>query len=175
MKIENGNNFDLSNPENFEPIKSSNILVKFAVALVLLFTLGFATYWFYFKKDNLSALEESLGLEKDEVSDVAVFDNSNVSEDESFSSKDKEEGIIYVNEGRGAYFVIIGSFVDKDLAVDYANLLLKSHSTVYVINKGRHKNYVYVALGSFDRKEYAKNMAKTISATYPKGVWILLY
>ena len=50
--MENGKNFDLSNPENFEPVKSSNKIFRTTTILVLFAAFGFAIYWFYFRKSN---------------------------------------------------------------------------------------------------------------------------
>lgn len=174
MKIENGNNFDLSNSESFEPIKTNNSFLKFAIALVLFAILGFATYWFYFKKDDLSRLEESLGLENDNDSSIVEFDSANATVDETFNSKPKQEGIIQVNDKQNVHYVVIGSFMDKDLALDYAKGLLKTNPTVYVISKPSGK-YTYIALESFDQENDAKDRAKSLASTYPHGTWVLFY
>lgn len=175
MKIENGNNFDLSNTENFEPLRNNNNLVRFIVSFAIISIFGFGVYWFYFKKDDLSRLEQSLGLEKDGDSEEVKFDSSNVVIDEAFSSKPKYEGVVHISENQNVYYVVIGSFIDKDLAIDYANTLAKSNSTVYVINKRKLGSYTYIALECFNQEKDAKDKAKSIAGTYQHGAWVLFH
>jgi hypothetical protein len=167
--------FGLPNTESFEPIKNNNRPIKIFISILLFIGLGVAVYWFYFRKERISNLEANIGLKKNHE----AFTEDNTENDpiilESFESKPKIGEITLINEITGKYYIVIGSFIDEDLAMDYAKKLVKDDIGVYLINSIKKKRYTYLAVDSSDKFEEAKQIAKDLSSKYPKGAWVISY
>lgn len=167
--------FGLPNTESFEPIKDNNKSVRIIISVLLFLLLGVAVYWFYFRKGNISNLEANIGLESNHDVSTETENHSDQLIVENFESKTKIGEIIQVNEITGKYYIVIGSFIDEDLAMDYAKKLVKNDVGVYLINSIKKKRYTYVAVETSDNLENAKQIARDISSKYPKGAWVISY
>lgn len=168
MNSQEEKDFGLPNQSNFEPIKADNKIAKIAAISALFLTFGFAVYWFYIRKPDVSNLEESLGLERDiqiaEVIDEIIIENFDAP---------KAGEVINITEASSKYYVVVGSFIDRDLAMDFAKKLSKSDTCVYAIpNKGI---YCYVAVEQTENIEDAKEKANSLRSKYKNGTWVLFY
>jgi len=80
-----------------------------------------------------------------------------------------------ISQRTGRYYVIIGSFIDDDIAKDYAGKLgQQGLSTSLIAPWGNRKFYrlAIADLGSFDE---AQAKADELKPTYGEGLWVLKY
>lgn len=167
--------FGLPNIESFEPIKHKNKPVRVVFSILLLLTLGGAVYWFYFREGHISKLETSIGLENNHENSTEVTSNKDQIIVENFESKPKVGEITLVNEKTGKHYIVIGSFIDEDLAIDYAKKLIKKDIGVYIINSIKKNRYTYVAVDAADNLDDAKQLVSTLSSRYHKKAWVVSY
>ncbi len=83
--------------------------------------------------------------------------------------------IVEIQQKTGRSYIIIGSFVDQDLANDYAKELTAAGSGVKVIFPyGKSKRY-RVSIADFDTYGDAQSQMETYKATYGPDIWALKY
>ncbi|BDC98965.1 SPOR domain-containing protein [Persicobacter psychrovividus] len=87
----------------------------------------------------------------------------------------EESGIVRLTSLTGNFHVVVKSFVDSDLAMDFAKQLEAEGNTVYLFNSPRKPNgmiYHRVALGKFTSEEEATASKADYSGTYGEDVWV---
>ena len=89
----------------------------------------------------------------------------------------KTEGdITTINTRNGRYYVVVGSFVDEDLAMDYAKKLSKDGLDITILAplEGM-KGYSRVAVDSYSAYSEADARAKDLRSSFPNGTWATRY
>ncbi len=87
-----------------------------------------------------------------------------------------EKGIITkVNTPRGCYYVIVGSFIDDDLASDYANRLATQGANITIIAPAPGKYFYSVAVDQADSFDDANKKLKELKDTYGPDIWVMKY
>jgi hypothetical protein len=80
-----------------------------------------------------------------------------------------------INTPRGHYYVVVGSFIDDDLAADYANRLAQQGVDVMLIAPPQGQYYFRVAIEQKNTLRGAREELKALKATYGADIWILKY
>jgi phosphatidylserine/phosphatidylglycerophosphate/cardiolipin synthase-like enzyme len=87
-----------------------------------------------------------------------------------------QKGIITsIKTSRGYYYVVVGSFIDDDLAADYANRLAQQGVDVMLIAPSQGQYYFRVAIEKEDSFYDAYEKLKVLKATYGADIWVLKY
>jgi len=91
------------------------------------------------------------------------------------AAQPEEGAITSINTPRGCYYVIVGSFIDGDLASDYAHRLAQQGIEVMLIAPPQGQYYFRVAIEQEDtfRDAYAK--AEALKAVYGTDTWVMKY
>lgn len=79
-----------------------------------------------------------------------------------------------ITDKTGRYYVVIGSFVDGDLAVDRGNALAKDGVNTSVLAATDAKRYYRLAINDFDSFAEAQDHANGEKGNYA-GAWVLKY
>ncbi|MDH5474612.1 MAG: hypothetical protein OEX22_02860 [Cyclobacteriaceae bacterium] len=73
------------------------------------------------------------------------------------------------------YYVIVSSSIDGDLAMDFANKIIKSGDNVGIIEPYGKNKYFRVTLGNYDTWKDAESASSSFSSTYGNEIWVLKY
>ena len=88
---------------------------------------------------------------------------------------DTEGEITRISAPQGTYFVVVGSYVDSDLALDYANKLTKQGVNVMLIEPSKKAYFLHVAIDQGSTFDEANDKASALKSSYGEGVWVLKY
>tara|TARA_X000001036_G_C20623540_1_gene784145 strand:- start:1084 stop:1569 length:486 start_codon:yes stop_codon:yes gene_type:complete len=73
------------------------------------------------------------------------------------------------------YFLIVASFLDKDLAYDYADKLILSYSNVIIIPPTRNSKFTRVAIGKYETLENVIVEVNNYNDEFDEQLWVLKY
>jgi hypothetical protein len=169
------NDFESKSENNFEPIKSNNFFLKIFISISILIIFSYLVYIFYFKKKNDPV--ENLILEKNEIERNEREKNEYQNEKVEINYIDKIEKpkIIKVSSKENMFYAVVGSFLDKYNAEDFANNLLKKGYTVYLIYPKKNVDYTYVAIDKFSNRENYKENIKNLKDKFSGKIWMFHY
>ena len=91
------------------------------------------------------------------------------------TAKPEKGTITKINTPQGRYYVIVGSFIDDDLASDYANQLANQGVEVMLIAPPQGKHFFHVAVDQEDSAYDANEKAAALKATYGQDIWVMKY
>ncbi|MDN3670879.1 SPOR domain-containing protein [Echinicola jeungdonensis] len=73
------------------------------------------------------------------------------------------------------YFVVVGAFMDGDLARDYSDKLNEQGKNTFLIHPGYGSNLHKLAIGDFDNVEEASAMIQDEQPDFEETLWVLKY
>jgi len=83
--------------------------------------------------------------------------------------------ITSINRPRGCYYVVVGSFIDDDLASDHAHQLAQQGIDVMLIAPPQGQYFFRVAIKQEDTFRNAYEKAEALKAVYGTDIWIMKY
>jgi len=83
--------------------------------------------------------------------------------------------IVRLSVPQGLYYVVVASYIDVDLAMDYAKQLVKKGVQVRIIEPTKGKHFFRVAIAQGNTFREASEKAEELKALYGKQVWVLRY
>ena len=90
----------------------------------------------------------------------------------------KEEptgAISEVNQLLNKYFLVVASFLDKDLANDYADQLIQSESNVFIISPTSNSKFTRVAVGKYETLGEVIDGINSYNDEFGEQIWALKY
>ena len=173
------------------------------VGIVLVIGVG-VVYWFFSHAPAAEPSEEAYPMRKEYERGVPNADVDFIEDDASAAAQqdtqthelDKEQEVLEeatqvfstpatarpekgtitkINTPRGCYYVIVGSFIDDDLAADYANQLAQQGVDVMLIAPPQGKHFFRVAVEQEASFYAANEKAAALKATYGKDIWVMKY
>ncbi|MCG8341092.1 MAG: SPOR domain-containing protein [Cytophagales bacterium] len=90
-------------------------------------------------------------------------------------STDTEGEITKISAPQGTYFVVVSSFVDSDMALDYANQLTKQGVNVMFIEPDKKRYFFRVAVDQASTFYEAHDKAAALQSLYGEDIWVLKY
>lgn len=152
-----------------------------ALSILLLVALGLV-YWFVIRDDSPA---EPI---PDEVAQTPSYEPSNdivdrVTEAEPVEQEpappvelQSQEGTVNtVSNPSGRYFVVVGSFIDDDLAMDYGQELAQEGISSTIIEPASSNKFYRLAIDSFDSWNRATNRMDELKSTFGQEIWVLKY
>lgn len=73
------------------------------------------------------------------------------------------------------YFLVVASFLDKDLANDYADQLIQSESNVFIIPPASNSKFTRVALGKYETLGEVIDGINDYNDEFGEQIWALKY
>ncbi|MTI31171.1 SPOR domain-containing protein [Xanthovirga aplysinae] len=120
--------------------------------------------------DNTEAINDGWG---DEAASTDESNSANVSETADVEEIDRGE-ILEIKNITGKYFVVIGSFFDKDLAFDQANTLERAGHKVYVIYPQEEEHFYRVGLSTaYNSFNDASSVLESLKNDFGQKIWVL--
>ena len=115
---------------------------------------------------------------EDNVPTVAKEQNAQTQEFEKLETlqPSSEKGTITkINAPQGCHYVIVKSFIDEDLASDYADRLAQQGVDVMLIAPIQDKLFFNIAVEQADTPHEANEKVAALTATYGKDIWVMQY
>lgn len=125
------------------------------------------------EKDRL-AREEAARLERERQAALAAEEAAAEEEAEMEQPTDTGE-IATISERTGRYYVIVGSFIDGDLAMDYGKELAEKGTSSTVLAPIGEIKFYRLAIGDFDTWSNAQSQADQVKGEYGENTWVVKY
>lgn len=148
--------------------------------IVLVLAIAGAAFWFFYWKDR----NEPVATPKPEPKQETVVEDTTTKEpvEEEPIIKDTPDqstttpGQVNVLENRtGRYYVVIASFIDDDLARDYADKLAKEGVGSTILSPNREPGFYRLAVADFASLNDAAVKSEQLKSEYGSDVWVLKY
>jgi hypothetical protein len=85
------------------------------------------------------------------------------------------DGIKRLSSATGQYYVIVGSFIDVDLATDYGKELAKDNIGSAILAPRGNAKFHRLAVGDFPTEKDASVKAEELKAKFGPDVWVVKY
>jgi hypothetical protein len=144
-------------------------------AIVLLGLAGFSLYFFVFAQEEVPVTPPV--VERVEQEPEPIFEEPEpVMEAEEWVPSKPESGEITTISGRtGRYYVIVGSFIDSDMAADYAVKLSKQGNSVTIIEPTGNRKFYRLAVKDGESFDELNDELDTFKSTFGQDIWVVRY
>ena len=155
------------------PQKSSSWPMWLALGAILLLA-GFFIFYFVFDEK-----EEERVTTKAVTEPKAVVVEEPAAPAEEWKAPEPEvpaEGSVSVVSSRtGRYYMIVGSFIDGDMAADYAQKLAKDGMNAKIIEPSGTRKFYRLSVKDAEGIEELNDDLESMRATFGENVWIVKY
>jgi hypothetical protein len=185
-----------------EPTGSSNWLKITAIIVVIVLIIGAGVVYWLFKRSSSSyndfmakmlrkqqvEQEQSIQGDLENTSDdlmenadkqagdfIEDLRNKALNEAQSLLEEQNKGFVQEIGEPQGQYYVIIASYIDRDLAMDYGKKLLKQHPNITLISPAKGKHFYRLAIDQGATFQEASEKATVLKADYGDQLWVLKY
>lgn len=162
---------------DLQPQESSSSWPIWAGLIILLAVAGFSLYYFVFNtpEEEIAAPvavtqpQEPVREEKPEVVEPAPV------EDSWTPAPPKEGSVTAITARTGRYYVVVGSFIDGDMAGDYAKKLAAAGRQVTLIEPSGNRKFY--RLGIMDAGTFGEASAQLddLKSTFGQEIWVYKY
>lgn len=163
-----------------EPEQKSSYLPMVLILGGIILLAGVLVYFFVF--DNGSQ-QEQLTQRPQEAAPV-VYEEEEV-EEEPFVADDwgtaeaeapvAEGSVSNISQRTGRYYVIVGSFIDSDLASDFANRLAKDGQQAKIIEPSGTQKFYRLSVNDAESIDALLANMDNMKAKYGENIWIVKY
>ena len=80
-----------------------------------------------------------------------------------------------ISEPSGRFYVVVGSFIDSDLAEDKANAIIKSGAQAYLLEPQGEEIYYRVGVNGANDYATANSGIDELKQTFGTEIWVLKY
>jgi len=156
--------------------KKSNKWAWISVTLILLLVfLGIGWFWYGQEREVSPSQEQITTLaEPEEVEEPEVI----VEEPETIDEEEPETFTLTPIKSRAAsprYFVVVGSFIDEDMALDYSARLIRQNKNTYLVYPYGEIAFYRLAIGEYPTLAQAVEVLEENQANYKENLWVLKY
>ncbi len=175
----------------FEYKEESSVAPKIIMAIVGVVLIVAGIYYFGFYAPQQKAEAEQIALDEAEAQKIADADRqaklerdrlaaeqatADESAEDVVETTSLEPGEINIlTEASGRYYVVIGSFIDDDLAMDYAKKLAVDGVTSVILSPPGSTKFYRVALSDYGSWTEAQETANGLKSNYSDELWVLKY
>lgn len=89
--------------------------------------------------------------------------------------KPQKGTITRLSTPQGCYYIVAGSFIDEDLASDYAKKLVKDGVDITILAPKQGEYFFRVAVAQADTLHEAHEEVEELKATYKNDIWVKKY
>lgn len=176
---------------SYLPPKQESIMPKLLIFGAIVIVAALAVWYFLFYKPEQARLatEEKA---RQELVEKQRADEERLQQEADRKREEEEEAarlaaleaepteselgtITEITERTGRYYVVIGSFIDDDLAKDYGNKLAVEGLSTSLISPFGTMKFYRLALASHESFAEAQGNADELKATYGEALWVLKF
>ena len=177
-------------PNREEPEKSKLPLILLGLLVVLL---GIGAYWYFMVKPESDLKKEQMALAKEEdskrIADAVAkkveidrleeeriqAETAQANEEAAASSIPEIGTITVLSSKTGRSYVVVGSFFDRDQAMDYGNKIAKKGVNSFVLEPVGKVKFYRLSVADFDTYSEASNNVGSFQGEYGDQIWVLKY
>ncbi|MGK7393658.1 MAG: SPOR domain-containing protein [Candidatus Cyclobacteriaceae bacterium M3_2C_046] len=172
-----------SNPSYNENKGGSKAGAIIAFLLVFLGVL-FAVYWFLFRdttepveSTTTEVVQEPVEQPVIQEPEPQVQNTEPVEEpvEETTPATPETGEMTTISSPTGRYYIVVGSFIDDDLAMDLGNQLAAKGMNSYLIEPSGDNKFYRLGLGNFDSWNQALNRLEDLKTTFDNEIWVLKF
>lgn len=126
------------------------------------------------REEQLTENEKNLSSNEADLLELKEF-SEEFTEPKHQQEAQQESPIMVINAPTGLYYVIISSYIDIDLAMDYAKKLNKQGIHSKIITPASDKHFVRLSIAQAATWKEAKQKADELKTTYGNQVWVMKY
>lgn len=157
-----------------QPQQSSSSWPIWVGVLVLLAVAGFSLYFFVFNKPEQAVVTPPVAIQQPEPEPEIIEEPAPVQE--TWTPEAPKEGSVTAITARtGRYYVVVGSFIDGDMASDYANKLAAEGQQVTLIEPTGKKKFYRLGVMGADSFAEASAELDNLKATFGQDIWVVRY
>ncbi|HSJ68701.1 MAG TPA: hypothetical protein VK921_13540 [Anditalea sp.] len=161
-------------PPVIEKKEKSNQWAWISVVLILLLVfLGIGWFWYGQEKDVTEPEQVTT------IAEPAVTEEPEVIEEEPETIEEEPETFTLTPiKSRAAsprYFVVVGSFIDEDMALDYSARLIRQNKNTYLVYPYGEIAYYRLAIGEYATLAQAVEVLEENQANFKENLWVLKY
>ena len=201
FKNEHEEDEDLEKEEVFEEEGGLNKLVVAGVLVVLVIALAVGAYLMFFSgekpsepvrevvkkevvKKPVALVEEKIVVDNKKTTANVTPEPKKIEKKAETPSPKPKVAVdnsgkgknVYHTYRRGKYFVIVSSFIDDDLAKDYAKKVSSKGHDAYLLKPvGKSKKFYRLSVGQYENMKDAENSLPALKAEFGNDIWILKY
>ncbi|HBH24350.1 MAG TPA: hypothetical protein DDY13_13115 [Cytophagales bacterium] len=152
-------------------------LIIFLV-IVVVAIIGLGLWWFFFRvTDDSQIAQRQTKPQIEQPIDTAKSEP--VVEEPIIKDEPEPEpthsGVLMLDSPTGRYYVVISSFVDDDLAMDYGKQLEKNGVATTILPPKQEKGFYRLAIADFVDLKDATLRAEEAKGQYGSEVWVIRY
>jgi cell division protein FtsN len=144
--------------------------------IVLLAVAGFSLYYFVFKPEE-QVVVTPVAQTPAPVQEVEpqIIEEAPPVENNWVPEAPKEGSVTTITQKTGRYYVIVGSFIDGDMAGDYAKKLAGEGRAVTLIEPSGNKKFYRLGVSDADSFSAASEELDNLKGTFGQEIWIVRY
>lgn len=154
-----------------ESKKKSRGILWFLLLFLLL--IGGGGLWYYLAENGTEPIQDPEIAVTEEPVDVPVTPEAEVPEEPVEEEISLTEITSKLNVPR--YFVVVGSFIDQDLAMDHSQKLNNAGISTYLIHPYEDIPFYRLSVGNYDSFNRAVQEMNRIKSDYKEDLWVLKY
>ena len=162
-----------------EEEKKDNTVGIFLIILLLILGLGFGLYYFGIF-DKLDQQQPKNSVTTNQVEKPAPATKEQIPEtvvEEAEPAEETSPQLVEIDgrETSPRYFLVVGSFIDDDLARDYSDKLNKAGENTFLIHPYGKIHYYRLAIGQFENVDLALEARESFQDNFEENLWVLKY
>jgi hypothetical protein len=162
-------------PPVVEKKESSNKWAWISVILILLLVVLGAGWWWYGQEKGLTPEPQQITT----IAEPEITEEPEVIVEEPETIEEGPETFTLTPiKSRAAsprYFVVVGSFIDEDMALDYSARLNRQNKNTYLVYPYGEIAYYRLAIGEYATLAQAVEVLDEHQANYKENLWVLKY
>lgn len=160
---------------DLKPEQKQSYAGLWVALIVLVAVAGFAVYYFIFNQTEevvtpvvVEAPAPVVAPEPEVVEEAPVVE-------EWTPAAPKEGSVTTISEKTGRYYVVVGSFIDGDMAGDYAQKLAADGSEVTLIEPTGDRKFYRLGIAGGETFEDVATQLDNLKSTFGQDIWIVRY
>jgi cell division septation protein DedD len=175
--------------DGYVPPKPESNAPRIIAALVITILVSGAIWYFAFYRPQKAAEEKAQQeqLAKEEAAKRAAAEKKAAeeaklkAEQEANAAADADEAaskeavFATISEPTGRYYIVVGSFIDADMAADLGNKLKAEGVSSTLLTPKGSKKFNRLTLGNYGSWDEAQTEANKLKGEYGEGLWVLKF
>jgi len=144
------------------------------VLVLLLIFLGLGWIWYGQQSDRVSEPQQVTTMAEPEIAEEPEV----IEEEPEIIEEEPETFTLTPIKSRAAsprYFVVVGSFIDEDMALDFSARLNRQNKNTYLVYPYGEIAYYRLAIGEYETLARAVEVLEENQANYKENLWVLKY
>jgi hypothetical protein len=160
---------------DYEKRRGSPVLVVF----LILFILGgivFGVYWFQFRNTGSGTVvapetyQLPTPVRPEIIEEPVIYEQFSVPEPVQSTGEFQ-----VVSSPSSSYYIVVGSFIDDDLAMDHSKLLNSQGINTYLIEPINNNKFYRLAIGNFGTWGEAVENLDELKFNFGQDIWVLKF